>query len=152
MNTIPNHIHYHPTKLFLDDVRTLNEVFEYTKEPIYTFPNWDIVRSFDEFTKYITKNGAPIVVSFDHDLADVHYALHNDYPDPIDRQTEWVKYHKDETHEKTGYDCLKWLIDYCHDNMFTFPKIYIHTMNTVGRNNMAYFYNSAVRNKFIKLT
>ena len=67
------------------------------------------------------------------------------------KQKAWVEYHNQESREKTGYDCLKWLIDYCHDNNLIFPQLLIHTMNEVGYTNMVYYYRNALRNKFIKL-
>lgn len=39
--------------------------------------------------------------------------------------------------EKTGYDCAKWLVDYCIDNKLTLPKhVYVHSMNPVGKKNI----------------
>jgi hypothetical protein len=151
MNTTHDNIYYDAPKLFLDDFRSLEEVYEYTKQPIYTFPKWDVVRSFDDFVKYFKENEMPLVVSFDHDLIPAHYALHNDHPNPEARQSAWEDYHNAPDHLPTGYDCLKWLVDYCHDNAVTFPHIFIHTMNTTGYQNMVHYYHSAVRNKFIKV-
>jgi hypothetical protein len=45
-------------KLYLDDIRTPK-----TK-------GWDIVRSYDEFVKWIEENGLPDKLSFDHDLGE----------------------------------------------------------------------------------
>lgn len=72
---------------------------------------------------YVHKNGLPELVSFDHDLADIHY-------DPS-TWTESFIYK-----EKTGKDCAKWLIDYCLDNNQKFPKYIVHSMNTVGKENI----------------
>ena len=44
----------------------------------------------------------------------------------------------DQFKEKTGYHCAKWLIQYCVDNKLSLPKeIFIHSMNTAGRINIA---------------
>lgn len=59
-------------KLFLDDERTPK-----TKGP------WVVARSYDEFVSIIKEKGAPIYISFDHDLGE----------------------------EKSGLDCVKWLIN-----------------------------------------
>ena len=48
-------------KLYLDDVR------------IPQTEGWEIVRNYDDFVKWIEENGLPDIVSFDHDLAEVHY-------------------------------------------------------------------------------
>ncbi|MCR9253133.1 MAG: hypothetical protein NXI20_22160 [bacterium] len=50
-------------KLFLDDIRTV--------EMIYSGPSaegFDVVRSCEDFTKYIKENGLPDLISFDNDL------------------------------------------------------------------------------------
>lgn len=142
-------------KLLLDDdpIRTPEFIFEYTKNDIYTYPNWDVVRNYDEFVQYIKDNGVPRVFSADHDLADVHYKVFLT-PDTIEgRREAWANYHTlTDTHEMTGYDCLKWLIDYCHDNDIVFPVLFIHTKNNVGYENMVFYYKSALKNKYIKLS
>jgi hypothetical protein len=50
-------------KLFLDDVRTIEMVYDKSLE--YEF---DIVRTYIEFKQYIKKNGIPKYISFDNDL------------------------------------------------------------------------------------
>ena len=50
-------------KLFLDDVRTIEMVYDKTMES-----EFDIVRTYDEFVGYIEKNGLPNYISFDNDL------------------------------------------------------------------------------------
>ena len=61
-------------KLYLDDKRKAPD------------KSWIVVRSFDEFRKYIDAHGLPDVVSFDHDLDDF-----GETPD--------------------GYDCAKWMLE-----------------------------------------
>lgn len=80
------------SSLFLDDVR---------EAPI----GFDVVRSFEEFTAYIEKNGVPDLISFDHDLG-----------------------YNESSSEKTGYDCAKWLLDNGH----TLKRWRIHSANPVG--------------------
>lgn len=98
-------------KLYLDDIR------------IPQTEGWDIVRSYDEFVGWIEKNGLPDEVSFDHDLADVHY-------DPS-TQIQGFEYH-----ETTGYDAAKWLCGYCWTNGLPIPKWNVHSANPVGRDNI----------------
>lgn len=50
-------------KLFLDDVRTVDMVYDYTY-----ISEFEVVRSYDEFVAYIQKNGLPSLISFDNDL------------------------------------------------------------------------------------
>ncbi|WP_339714567.1 cyclic-phosphate processing receiver domain-containing protein [uncultured Kriegella sp.] len=50
-------------KLFLDDVRTIEMVYDKTAES-----EFDIVRTYHEFVGYIEKNGLPNYISFDNDL------------------------------------------------------------------------------------
>ena len=50
-------------KLFLDDVRTIEMVYDKSMEN-----QFDIVRTFNHFVAYIKKNGLPNYISFDNDL------------------------------------------------------------------------------------
>ena len=98
-------------KLYLDDVRTPNS------------EGWEIVRSYNDFIAWIQENGLPDEVSFDHDLADVHY----------DPQTTKQSF---SYHETTGYDAAKWLCDYCWTNGLPIPSWNVHSANPVGRDNI----------------
>ena len=98
-------------KLYLDDVRCPKT------------EGWDVVRTYDDFVDWITKNGLPEEVSFDHDLAEIHY-------DPS-TQTEGFKYY-----EKTGYDAAKWMCGYCMENGLPIPEYNCHSANPVGRENI----------------
>lgn len=109
--------------LFLDDFRNPIDVIYYINNPIYINEKWVVVRNYDEFIFYITKNGLPNIVSFDHDLADIHY-----------KNQKNIDYSQYE--EKTGYHCVKWLVNYCIDNNLEFPEWYIHSMNIIGSKNM----------------
>jgi hypothetical protein len=60
-------------KLFLDDNRKPYDVFKLTINPVYENNNWDIVKTYEDFTSYIEKNGIPEMISFDHDLSFDHY-------------------------------------------------------------------------------
>lgn len=109
--------------LFLDDIRTPENAFNYTKNPIFTDWEWVIVRSYAEFVAYIEENGIPSFVAFDHDLADITY-------DPM-TQREHFEYH-----ETTGKDCADWLINYCIDNELDFPDYFVHSANPIGAENI----------------
>lgn len=114
-------------KLFLDDYRRPFDAYKYTWYPIYLEKEWHIVRNYDEFCKFITDNGLPTAVSFDHDLSDIHYKIENQHGE--------INY--DEFVEKTGFHCAKWMIDYMLDNdIYDLPKCYVHSMNPVGSKNI----------------
>ena len=116
-------------KLFLDDFRDPRDAFFYKGFPIYN-DEWIVVRNYNEFVKTVEELGIPEAISFDHDLADVHYNKSSfDY--------------NDETQEKTGYHCAKWLIYYCIDNKKELPAIIlVHSMNTAGSQNIWSLFNS----------
>lgn len=98
-------------KLFLDDIREPGR-------------SWDVVRSYEAFTKYVEALGCPDVISFDHDLAFEHYPVAEGNPESE------IPY--DQYKAKTGYCALKWLLDkgLC-------PKVVIiHSFNPTGVANM----------------
>ena len=70
---------------------------------------WTIVRNYEEFVKHIEQNGLPDEISFDHDLGE---------------------------DIKTGYDCAKWLCNYCWTNGIPIPTYNVHSANPVGRDNI----------------
>ena len=98
-------------RLYLDDVRNPSG------------KNWIIVRTYEEFTTWITENGIPDEISFDHDLAEINY-------NPINGQETFTY------REKTGYDAAKWLCEYCWTNGIPIPEWNVHSANPVGRDNI----------------
>lgn len=75
------------------------------------------VRSFTEFINYINQNGLPDFISFDHDLG----------------------------LEESGFDCAKWLVNFCLDNHKKLPEFFVHSQNPVGKKNI-----ESLLNNFIK--
>jgi hypothetical protein len=122
--------------LFLDDIRNPQDVMFYKPHTSYNHDNWKIVRDYNEFVECIelywsNHQTFPALVSFDHDLADVHYKQEN--------QSD-IDY--DSLEEKTGYDCAKWLVEFCMNNNLKFPQYLVHSMNKVGAHNIeAYIEN-----------
>lgn len=106
--------------LFLDDIRYPIEAYHYTQQDIFLRSDWHIVRNYEQFVNRILEKGLPEMISFDHDFADEHYLKQN--------SQEFV--------EKTGYDCAKWLVEYCMDHYLDLPKFYCHSMNPVGKENI----------------
>lgn len=120
--------------LFLDDVRSPSSTFLYTKNKDYIDKTWIIVRNYDDFVKVVLEKGMPVLVSFDHDLADVHY-----------NPRTWVEGFK--YHEKTGKDCAVWLVNHCMDTGKEFPKWYVHSMNPVGGRSIVSYITSYLKMK-----
>ncbi len=124
--------------LFLDDERNPADV---TWVAIYNHAPFEVVRSFDEFVNFITQFGIPDFVTFDHDLADTHYkAMANVEVEPGQKCKIWMPDEEgglnmsvDYGTEKTGYDCAKWLVDFCIDTGTKFPKYMVHSMNPIGK-------------------
>lgn len=110
-------------KLYLDDVRPV---------PL----GWVLVKNYDEFVNYITINGLPEFISFDHDLAEEQYP----WNDP-NYGKGFLSY--DTYKEKTGYDCVKWLVEYCQTNNLSLPPYQTHTMNPIGKKNMEIYLENA---------
>jgi len=119
--------------LFLDDERHPYQV-KWVDLPLV---DWVIVRSYDEFVRYIQTHGVPTRVSFDYDLADEHYpftAANQAAYASISPTALIIPY--DKYKEKTGYDAAKWLVEYCLQKNIPFPETYIHTMNPLGKANI----------------
>ena len=125
---MPNNLY----NLFLDDIRVPTGVKmalhngQWEKFPSHY--TWVVVRSYGKFVTHITENGLPERIAFDHDLASEHYPAGVLSLKPI----EYNSYT-----EKTGYDCAKWLVDYCEKKVLPLPEFYVHSFNPVGRMNIA---------------
>ncbi|MDQ1094990.1 MULTISPECIES: cyclic-phosphate processing receiver domain-containing protein [Chryseobacterium] len=115
--------------LFLDDIRYPFEVYHYTQNDIFRRKDWYIVRNYEQFTGRILEQGLPEMISFDHDLADEHY----------------LKTGSQEFVEKAGYDCAKWLVEYCMDHLLDLPEFYCHSLNPVGKENIESLLNNFKR-------
>jgi hypothetical protein len=111
--------------LILDDVRDEQACFLVTGHQRYLQANWDIVKTYKEFVKYIQDNDMPKVISFDHDIHQSHYneGAHYGFKD----------FNYDAVEEKTGYHAALWLIDTCVLNDIALPECYCHSMNPYGK-------------------
>lgn len=111
--------------LYLDDVRT----------PTTTIPGyepWVVVRNYNEFVTWITENGVPDLISFDHDLAKEHM---EDYFNQMYLQGYQQPDYENYT-EKTGLDCAYWLVKYIQDNNLVLKSVSVHSHNPVGASNI----------------
>jgi hypothetical protein len=124
MNTKTNRL------LWLDDIRDPSDT---------TWQNWLIenhvtpsdfkitwVKNADDFVKYITENGIPEFVCFDHDLG--RDVVDEKVANGMSRRQAQIQ--RRETVD--GYDCAKWLVDYCVDNDEALPTYLIQSANPVG--------------------
>lgn len=114
--------------LFLDDIRHPEDAYAYTHFTPFIKETWSIVRNYSEFVSIIKRRGLPSFIAFDHDLSDEHYNVPFDYWN--DTSSEDLRL------EETGFDCAKWLINYCIDNNSELPNFYVHSMNPVGKKNI----------------
>lgn len=132
-------------KLFLDDIRIPKDAIGLVPSNLNQFywdNNWIVVRNYYEFCNYIQKFGLPEFISFDHDLADFHY----DYsPEDYENMTEEDMVIKFGTMEKTGYECAKWLVDWCLENSLRLPQFVVHSANPVGKQNIESYLNNATK-------
>lgn len=114
--------------IFLDDERFPSDVHAYIDGvDIYKNKEWEIVRNYKDFIDLIQKYGMPNFISFDHDLGDFNNGI-----------------------EKTGYDCAKWLVDFCIDFKFNIPNFIVHSQNTIGNGDITYYLENA--KKHINIT
>jgi hypothetical protein len=105
-------------KLYLDDIRNPKS------------EGWTIVRNFEDFVDYINKNGLPDEISFDHDLGE------DVAKEKVENGISKRKARMEKKETKSGYDCAKWLCDYCWTNGIPIPNWNVHSANPVGRDNI----------------
>jgi hypothetical protein len=88
------------------------------------------VKSYDEFTNWIKKNGLPSLICFDHDLGE-DVAKGRVSKGMSKRQARILK-----RETLSGFDCAKWLIEFCLDNLINAPEFKIQSANPVGAENI----------------
>jgi len=104
--------------LWLDDMRdpyTRTWVEDFSPIGFNVDINW--VKNYSEFIEWIEINGLPDAICFDHDLG-----IGN-----------------------TGYDCAKWLVDFCMDNHFKLPIYNIQSSNGVGIENIDMLFKNYIK-------
>lgn len=113
------------TCLYLDDVRT----------PTTTIPGyhpWEVVRTYDEFVNWVSANGIPDLVSFDHDLGKEH--MDDYYDQMLKKGYQEPKY--EEYTEKTGLHCAMWLVEFSQKIGKPIKSVSVHSHNPVGAKNI----------------
>jgi hypothetical protein len=126
--------------LWLDDIRNPLDGNWLSFSPIQHPFECVWVKSYKEFVNWITENGLPDGICFDHDLG-MEVALKARETGISKRQSRKLK-----QQEKTGHDCAKWLVEYCLDNNLKLPKWNVQSANPVGKDNINGILLSFVKN------
>jgi hypothetical protein len=118
-------------KIYLDDIRT----------PLDS--SWEVVRSCDEFKKLIQgiKLEDVELISLDHDLGET--AMQEYFRNTV--KSSIINY--DNIQECTGYDAVKWLVEYIEETGQEPPIVYSHSANPVGSHNICGRYNNYLKYK-----
>lgn len=129
------------TLLFLDDLRN---PFRGANGKL-PFAEYDVIywaKDFLQFQLSVSVIEKIDIVSFDHDLHPEHYVpeyLWNDY-----LESKHYQDNKKYT-EKTGYDCAKYLLDFCITKRIKFPEWYVHSDNPVGADKIKYLIKTTLK-------
>lgn len=123
--------------IFLDDLRMPVDVLNYIPDKEYSEEKWLVVRSYNDFVKIILALwnetiGLPELISFDHDLGIEHTQYFFDQENHESSQNPL----KPNFTERTGYDCAKWLVNFCIDNNAKLPRYKVHSKNVPGKENI----------------
>jgi len=112
--------------LYLDDVRTPIE------------DDWQIVRNYDEFVAHINLYGLENYecISLDHDLGEE--AMREYYRNVAPNS----KLDYTNIKEHTGMDCARFLVDLSFRSKMPLPKVYVHSANPVGTENIIRLINN----------
>lgn len=117
-------------RVYLDDVRT----------PIEN--DWVVCRDYDEFVNKVSEIGLENIymISLDHDLGETAI---REYFKNVSKNYI-LDY--DNIHEKTGYDCSKWLVDQSIEKNIELPLILTHSANPIGSANIMGYINNYLKN------
>lgn len=103
------------------------------------------VKSYNEFVNWITENGLPMACCFDHDLGMGEVHEHKSM------SKRALKRHRKISECKTGYDCARWLVEYCIDNSKLLPLYNIQSANPVGKVNIDGLFKSFIKNQALEV-
>lgn len=96
------------TLLWLDDERDPSDHQWHSYFPI-PHPAIHWVKTYAEFVDWVTANGLPDAICFDHDLGD----------------------------QQSGFDAAKWLTGYCLESGRPLPAWEIQSANPIGKKNIS---------------
>jgi hypothetical protein len=128
---------YEPYNLFLDDMRYPHGAYLSDKDINLIDASgvannqWQIVRNYDSFVRYINKNGLPDTVSFDHDLHFEHIRHYHEVTQPTDGVIEYGN-----LREKTGKSCAEFLLRKWQEAGMPPMRTYVHSANQYGAKNI----------------
>ena len=117
IDELPVHSKNNKVLLWLDDYRDPMSNDWLNFSPIGKDIEVVWVKDYNEFIGWINTNGLPDGICFDHDLGE----------------------------GLNGYDCAKWLVEYCMEHNLGLPKWNIQSSNPVGRENI-----NCLLNNFLK--
>lgn len=117
--------------IYLDDIRTPND------------ERWIICRNYDEFVNKVDEIGLDNIetISLDHDLGET--AIREYFKNVTNNYI--LNY--ENIHEKTGYDCAKWLVEKSIETEVNLPTILTHSANPIGSANIMGYINNYLKNK-----
>jgi hypothetical protein len=117
--------------IYLDDIRTPND------------ERWIICRNYDEFVNKVDEIGLDNIetISLDHDLGET--AIREYFKNVTNNYI--LDYNN--IHEKTGYDCAKWLVEKSIESGVNLPTILTHSANPIGSANIMGYINNYLKNK-----
>jgi hypothetical protein len=117
--------------IYLDDIRTPND------------ERWIICRDYDEFVNRVNEIGLDNIetISLDHDLGET--AIREYFKNVTNNYI--LDY--ENIHEKTGYDCAKWLVEKSIETEVNLPTILTHSANPIGSANIMGYINNYLKNK-----
>jgi hypothetical protein len=118
------------SRIYLDDIRTPTE------------EGWIVCRNYDEFIKTVGDIGLGNIdtISLDHDLGDT--AIREYFKNTSKNYI--IDYNN--IHEKTGYDCAKWIVNKSMEDEIALPTITVHSANPVGAANIMGYINNYLKN------
>lgn len=131
-----------PFYLCLDDFRRVQHCIVRQKKngieefaPLLALTNtlpedWLLAKSYGEFCFLLDNLGFPDMVSLDHDLDETAME------ECMAAIGEGREFNYAVVKEKTGLDCVKYLIKKCGEAGVRMPKYYVHTANPNGAANM----------------
>jgi len=121
--------------LWLDDLRNpfIADWFwlsQYAPQFAYGEGETIWVKSYSEFVEWIGINGLPDMIAFDHDLGE------DIATDKVSNGMSKRQARRQKRETISGFECAKWLVDYCIDNEIELPQWTVQSANPVGRDNI----------------
>ena len=128
--------------LWLDDMRNPfkdNWVYDYAPQFLEETIVW--VLNYDEFVEWINYNGLPHTIAFDHDLGE------DVARDKVSKGMSKRQARMQKRETISGYDCAKWLVEYCIDNDLDLPNWIVQSANPVGKDNINGLLNNYLKHR-----